>query len=256
MTLYVTFTCQEESEDHSLTVRVYPPEYDEEERWEREAQDTFLRLNKEEKDDKVWRLPSRVSGEAVTWHRPLSRIGPAVLLLAFAMALVWILGKRQRKRQEWMTTDYPKIRKKFVLLLNAGMNTRKAFGKAARDYRRQKEAAGETFSERAAYEEISQTYLEMEQGVPEAEAYERMGRRCGLSVYKTFATLLVQNLRKGNREILDMLERESQEAFENRKRRAKILGEQAGTKLLAPMMLMLVIVFVILLYPAGSSFVI
>ena len=80
--------------------------------------------------------------------------------------------------------------------------------------------------------------------------------RCGLSVYKTFATLLVQNLRKGNREILDMLERESQEAFENRKRRAKILGEQAGTKLLAPMMLMLVIVFVILLYPAGSSFVI
>ena len=53
-----------------------------------------------------------------------------------------------------------------------------------------------------------------------------------------------------------MLERESQEAFENRKRRAKILGEQAGTKLLAPMMLMLVIVFVILLYPAGSSFVI
>ena len=92
--------------------------------------------------------------------------------------------------------------------------------------------------------------------MPEAEAYERMGRRCGLSVYKTFATLLVQNLRKGNREILDMLERESQEAFENRKRRAKILGEQAGTKLLAPMMLMLVIVFVILLYPAGSSFVI
>ena len=34
VTLYVTFTCQEESEDHSLTVRVYPPEYDEEERWE------------------------------------------------------------------------------------------------------------------------------------------------------------------------------------------------------------------------------
>lgn len=262
VTLYVTFTCQEESEDHSLTVRVYPPEYDEEERWEREAQDTFLRLNKEEKDDKVWRLPSRVSGEAVTWHRPLSRIGPAVLLLAFAMALVWILGKKQekreqkRKRQEEMTTDYPEILNKFVLLLNAGMNTRKAFGKVALDYRRQKEAAGETFSERAAYEEISQTYLEMEQGVPEAEAYERMGRRCGLSVYKTFATLLVQNLRKGNREILDMLERESQEAFENRKRRAKILGEQAGTKLLAPMMLMLVIVFVILLYPAGSSFVI
>ena len=131
VTLYVTFTCQEESEDHSLTVRVYPPEYDEEERWEREAQDTFLRLNKEEKDDKVWRLPSRVSGEAVTWHRPLSRIGPAVLLLAFAMALVWILGKKQekreqkRKRQEEMTTDYPEILNKFVLLLNAGKSEAK-----------------------------------------------------------------------------------------------------------------------------------
>ena len=82
------------------------------------------------------------------------------------------------------------------------------------------------------------------------------GRRCGLSVYKTFATLLVQNLRKGNREILDMLERESQEAFENRKRRAKILGRAGWNQIAAPMMLMLVIVFVILLYPAGSSFVI
>lgn len=260
VTLYVTFTCQEESEDYSLSVRVYPPEYDEERQWEREAQDTFLRLNKEEKKDKVWHLPSQVDGEAVTWHRPLGRIGPAILLLAFAMALAWILGKKQekkeenRKRQEEMLADYPEILNKFVLLLNAGMNTRRAFGKVALDYRRVKQAAGESFAGRAAYEEISLAYSEMEQGIPEAEVYERLGRRCGMAVYKTFATLLVQNLRKGNREILDMLEREALEAFENRKRRAKILGEQAGTRLLAPMMLMLVIVFVILLYPAGSSF--
>ena len=44
------------------------------------------------------------------------------------------------------------------------------------------------------------------------------------------------------------------DAFENRKRRAKVIGEQAGTRLLVPMVLMLVIVFVVLLVPAGMSF--
>jgi len=66
--------------------------------------------------------------------------------------------------------------------------------------------------------------------------------------------LLVQNLKKGNKNLMEMLERESASAFEERKRLAKILGEKAGTKLLLPMGSMLVIVFVILLVPAFLSF--
>ena len=53
---------------------------------------------------------------------------------------------------------------------------------------------------------------------------------CPLAAYKTAATLLVQNLRKGNRHLLELLEQESAQAFDDRKRQAKILGERSGDK--------------------------
>lgn len=258
--LYVSFTCQDEREDFELEAKVYPPRLPKEDQWEREAQNSFSRLNEGDGEGNIWYLPSEVNGEAVIWKLPSSHTGTVVLMITSVMAAVWMVGKKReeqnswKKRQEELAVDYPEILNKFVLLLNAGMNTRRAFAKVALDYRKQKQAAGEHFRSRAAYEEIAFVYMEMEQGIPEAEAYEHLGSRCGLAAYKTFSTLLVQNLRKGNGEIADMLEREAAAAFENRKRRAKILGEQAGTKLLIPMIMMLVIVFVILLFPAGSSF--
>ena len=51
-----------------------------------------------------------------------------------------------------------------------------------------------------------------------------------------------------------LLEQEAQNAFEERKHAAKRYGEEAGTKLLFPMMLMLGIVMVILLVPAVLAF--
>ena len=51
-----------------------------------------------------------------------------------------------------------------------------------------------------------------------------------------------------------ILGREAEEAYEERKKRARILGEEAGTKLLLPMLLMLVIVMAILMVPAFFAF--
>ena len=64
----------------------------------------------------------------------------------------------------------------------------------------------------------------------------------------------MQNLRIGSRELTAILEREASEAFEERKKQARILGEQAGTKLMFPMLLMLGLVLVILMVPAYLSF--
>ncbi len=62
--------------------------------------------------------------------------------------------------------------------------------------------------------------------------------------------LLVQNLRKGSRELLDTLEKEEKYAFEMRKQSAVRAGEEASTKLLIPMAGMLFIVIVVLVVPA------
>ena len=59
-----------------------------------------------------------------------------------------------------------------------------------------------------------------------------------------------QNLRKGTKGLTELLKLESIQAFEERKAQAKRLGEEAGTKLLLPMFLMLAVVLVIVIVPA------
>ena len=49
------------------------------------------------------------------------------------------------------------------------------------------------------------------------------------------------------------LKAEVQEALEQRKEQAVCTGEEAATKLLVPMILMLIVVMVLILVPAGMS---
>lgn len=101
---------------------------------------------------------------------------------------------------------------------------------------------------------LLQPVTEMDSGVAELEAYRRFGQRCGQMKYKTFSTLLIQNLQKGSRRMADMLEQEAMEAWDERKRKARVLGEAAATKLLVPMILMMAVVMAIIMIPAFLSF--
>ena len=93
----------------------------------------------------------------------------------------------------------------------------------------------------------------MDSGIAESESYENFGRRCDVQMYIKFGALLSQNLRKGTKGMTQLLKIESVQAFEERKARAKRLGEEAGTKLLLPMFLMLAVVLVIVIVPAFLS---
>jgi hypothetical protein len=61
---------------------------------------------------------------------------------------------------------------------------------------------------------------------------------------------LSQNLRKGGKGISEILRVEAIQSFENRKSTAKRLGEEAGTKLLMPMLGMLAVVLIMVMIPA------
>jgi phosphosulfolactate phosphohydrolase-like enzyme len=91
---------------------------------------------------------------------------------------------------------------------------------------------------------------EIRDGVSESRAMERFGRRCRLLPYLRFSSVITQNLKKGADGIIDILEKESLEALEQRKERVLQLGEMAGTKLLFPMILMLGLVMGIIMVPA------
>ena len=61
-------------------------------------------------------------------------------------------------------------------------------------------------------------------------------------------------MKRGSQNLLDLLEREAASASEERKRQARIRGEEASTKLLLPMILQLMVVLVILIVPAFLNF--
>ena len=71
--------------------------------------------------------------------------------------------------------------------------------------------------------------------------------------YMKLGALLIQNLRKGTKGMWAMLEVEASQSLEERKNQVKKLGEEAGTKLLFPMLLMLVVVLMIVIVPAFVS---
>ena len=127
------------------------------------------------------------------------------------------------------------------------MTARSAWIKMARDY----EECEKQKEKRPAYEEMVYTMHELQSGASESEEiYEHFGDRCGLATYRKFGVLLSQNLKKGTRGLADLLKQESVNAFEERNRFCKNAGEEAGTKMLLPMFLMLGVVLIMIVFPA------
>lgn len=77
--------------------------------------------------------------------------------------------------------------------------------------------------------------------LPVAAVYQRISR---------FITVILQNMRKGNAEMVAVLRLQANECWDLRKHTAKRLGEEASTKLLLPLMLMFLAILIIVGTPA------
>lgn len=258
------------------TVTVFPPEL-------KNTGEKLLKETREqnrEEEARYYYLPKELNGETVTWKKTGTGLGITILFLTAAAAAAMTAAQgREKEReneriQDEMLEDYPEIVSKLLLLLSAGLSLRMSMERVGSDYERKKGSgsgegragrkAGEKTGERTgqkagrrerrAYEEILVTCREMQSGVPELSAYENLGKRCPCPAYRTLATLLTQNLKKGGGGIAAILQREAEDALEERKRRARVKGEKAGTKLLLPMILMLAVVLAVLMVPAYLSF--
>ena len=104
------------------------------------------------------------------------------------------------------------------------------------------------------YEELAYVCRQIKNGLPEKEGYELLAIRCNLSNYRKLINLLLQHIQKGSNTILDNLRKEAAKAVEEKKGRIQKKGEEMGTKLLFPMMIMLLIVMIFIMVPALFSF--
>lgn len=240
---------------HEFYAKVYPTMISREERQMSDLKEEIARADEETASEDHLVLPDQINGERVEWSYTADTREFAILILGAGTAAMICISKDQSGKEEekrrirQMKTDYPQIINKFNLYIGAGMTIRRAWSCIADDYEKKRERYGK----RVAYEEMIYTLHEIQGGAPEGECYEKYGNRCGISRYRKFGTMLSQNLRKGSRGITDLLAREAEEAFEDRKNMAKKLGEEAGTKLMIPMFIMLAVVFVIVTVPAFFS---
>ncbi|MBU5334016.1 hypothetical protein KQI61_17625 [Anaerocolumna aminovalerica] len=249
-----TLSYKDTKELYTMFFKVFPKEYTKEELARIRLQEILREEDINSKKETVFKLPNSIDEQKVTWAEKEDHTAAILFIFGtFAGVLIFIIMDQNLislvdKRNKEMLMDYPEIINKFTLLVGAGMSLSNAWIKIAKDYKEK------IAKKRFAYEEINITASELMLGTSEVIAYERFGRRVKLLPYLRFSSLIAQNVKKGSGELLNQLELEAAEAFEERKELAKRLGEEAATKLLIPMVLMLLIVLSIIMVPGMLSF--
>ena len=203
-------------------------------------------------------LPSEVDGISLGWSMKREKYFWKLLLLAAALVIGLPMVQKERqkearkKREMQLQMDYPVIVSKLLILHASGMSISQIWNRMSSSYL-EKRKMGE-LQTRYAYEEMVRANRQILDGESETAAWLAFGERIGLQSYYRFVRLLVENRKKGAAGWGSQLEKEADEAFEERRNLARKLGEEAGTKLLFPMILMFGIVMAIVIMPAIMSY--
>lgn len=201
-------------------------------------------------------LPDSIDGENIEWREVKSFHSVELLGLGFLAAAAAAYAAKEKKekqlqkRKRKLLLSYPEFVSKLSLLLGAGMTISGALRKMNQMYLKRKKAGGR---EETVYEELNQMICELDNGMGELRAYQRFSDSCSLQPYRKLVSLLILGQKMGNYKLMEQLNEEADRVFLERKNTARRLGEEAGTKMLLPMMMMLVIVMGIVVIPAFLS---
>ncbi len=216
----------------------------------------LISIENSQMDQKIINLPQSLNGIEIDWEEQ-ERDNSIFVLLLFLAGSVLAMGgmdqdlrRNSRKRSRLLTLEYADFVSRLRLYLSAGLNVRNAFVRMTRDYAGGKRSKGKEY----LYEEMKAACHQLENGVAEEQVYQQWGQRCGEMRYRRLSFLLSSYLRQGNDHLLQMLAQEADNALEDRKNLARKAGEEAGTKLLLPMVMMMGVIMLLVLLPAYINF--
>jgi tight adherence protein C len=247
-------TYRDQEADRIFTIMVYPPLLSEEEAFVQDVENALAQSEEKSSEEKARALPEEANGRVLLWSKSKEYMVWKILVLGLLMVILICYESRQslkRKLEErvaQMQMDYSQIVNQIAILTGAGMPIFKAWERIVQDYVKKGR------EKRYAYEEMLLIYKKIKEGLRETNAYEQFGENCGLREYRRLALLLNRNIKLGAAGMGRLLEREATEAFEERKALARARGEEAGTKLLLPMMIYLLLVVFIVVVPGFISF--
>lgn len=254
MFLTVELSVKDYRQIYEIPIRILPPERDKREQQLAEFVEELERQEQIQKEQPWLILPDSFEGKKLRYRSGENKGYRSIILIGILLAVLLSFRKqseekqKNQKREKELLLDYADLLSKIVVLTGAGLTIRNAWERIVSDY---EEALKEgKKKKRAAYEEMRRTCHQLQSGMAEGEAYREFGRRCHLQPYLKLSGLLEQNRKTGTKNMKAILRAEMADALEQRKNLARRLGEEAGTKLLMPLFLMLGIVMVMIMVPA------
>lgn len=215
-------------------------------------------LESNSREDETFELPENYGGNDISYKLHKDYRGYYMLpVLILAAGALKVLSEREHVDKKWqrrnsqMMSDYSEIVSKLSVLVSAGLPVRSAWERIAKEYEEGR-INNKTIS-RYAYEEMLSAQRKLEGGITEVFVYEEFGQSCGLHNYIKLGNILSQSVRKGYKGLAEMLQKEAMDSFEERKNMARRQGEEAGVKLLMPMIMLFAVVLIILVFPAFMS---
>ena len=222
----VELSCGEHRQLYDFSFVVFP---DELEAGERLIKDINRHIDSEmsKTGTKKLTLPDEVDGVKLSWSQEKSNTAAKIAMLEVVVIVLLVLEKKEKKktaqkeRNIQLQLEYPEIVSKMAVLMGSGMTVEQAWNRIT---------------------------------VTGRKAYAGFAERVKLPCYQKLVRIILQSIHKGSKGVCEMLEKESEDAFDERRLLALKLGEEAGTKMLMPMMIMMAIVIAIVIAPAIIDF--
>lgn len=254
--LTATLSYGQQKSSYTYEVILMPEVLNEEEKFFRALEDQLSQWDEEGSSKKEIYLPEQLQGRNIQWREIKKEKGIFLFFLSL-LGCIWVgrgmendLEKSCKKREKQLTTEYAGFVNKLRLYLSAGLTVKNAFFRITADYDNKRKEKQKNY----LYEEMKIACFQLENGVLEEQVYREFGKRCGETRYRKLCFLLAVHLKKGNNSLLAFLSEEAEGAWEDRRNMARKAGEEGATKLLLPMMLMLVVVMFLVLLPAYLDF--
>ena len=253
----VKLLCGSYERMYDFSFLVKKPELSEEERLLQQIKNEIKTQMELEGSAKI-KLPSEINGHRLSWSEDREYLTPQILILEIAgLGLLVVFSGRKKKEEEKkqlqeMERDYADVVSQLSLLYGAGMTTKQAWNRIATQYSFKRKA--QMIAVRPVYEAILRMNGRFLEGVSERVAYQQFREEIPASCYYKLMRILLGSMEKGTQGLSVCLEEESRLAFEQKILQAKKRGEEASTKMLGPLMFMLVLVMGILMIPALMEF--
>ena len=171
-------------------------------------------------------------------------VGAVVLILFLLLGYLPYdaVSATVNRRAEEIEQAFPQLVSQMTLLVVAGMEVNRAWNISSK--------GGQT----TLYEEMNRVNIDLENNVPPVEAYSKFITRCNNKYATKLATAIIQNLSKGNSEIVNFFRQLNEESWSEHRHNARRMSEKIQSKLFIPTMLMFAGILILVIVPVMSGF--